>query len=130
MLLGTERRAPTDQSQFWPRQFLKLPFFERCICVLVLMFLARFLIGCTTKQEKPTMEPPEVKVAEVVQRDVPIYQEWVAQLNGPTNAQISPRVQGYLLKQDYRDGFFVKKGQLLYEIDPHLYHEGPRGYAG
>jgi membrane fusion protein (multidrug efflux system) len=57
----------------------------------------------------------------VVQRDVPIYQEWVAQLNGPTNAQISPRVQGYLLKQDYRDGFFVKKGQLLYEIDPHLY---------
>jgi len=63
------------------------------------------------------MEPPVVKVTEVVRRDVPIYQEWVAQLNGPTNAQISPRVQGYLLKQDYRDGFFVKKGQLLYEID-------------
>jgi membrane fusion protein (multidrug efflux system) len=86
-----------------------------------LLFLTQFLIGCTTKQEKSTMEPPEVKVAEVVQRDVPIYQEWVAQLNGPTNAQISPRVQGYLLKQDYRDGFFVKKGQLLYEIDSHSY---------
>ncbi len=55
--------------------------------------------------------------SQVVQRDVPIYQEWVAQLNGPNNAQITPRVQGYLLRQDYHDGFFVKKGQLLYEID-------------
>jgi hypothetical protein len=62
------------------------------------------------------MEPPVVKVTEVVRRDVPIYQEWVTQLNGPTNAQISPRVQGYLLKRDYRDGFFVKKGQLLYGL--------------
>jgi membrane fusion protein (multidrug efflux system) len=53
-----------------------------------------------------------------VRRDVPIYTEWVAQLNGPNNAQITPRVQGYLLRQDYRDGFSVKKGQLLYEIDP------------
>jgi membrane fusion protein (multidrug efflux system) len=117
MLLGTERSAPTYQSQFSPRQVLSLSFFERYAGVLILLLLTQFLIGCTTKQEKPAMEPPEVKVAEVVQRDVPIYQEWVAQLNGPTNAQISPRVQGYLLKQDYRDGFFVKKGQLLYEID-------------
>jgi membrane fusion protein, multidrug efflux system len=117
MLLGTECPAATDQSRFWPRQVLRLPFLERYTGVLVLLFLTQFLIGCTTKQDKPAMEPPEVRVTEVVQRDVPIYQEWVAQLNGPTNAQISPRVQGYLLKQDYRDGFFVKKGQLLYEID-------------
>jgi membrane fusion protein (multidrug efflux system) len=45
----------------------------------------------------------------------------VAQLNGRYNAQITPRVQGYLLRQDYRDGFFVKKGQLLYEVDPRAF---------
>src|SRR5580692_7562013 len=121
MLLGTEHGAPTYQSQFCSRQVLRRQFFERYTGVLILLLLSQFLIGCTTKQEKPAMKPPVVKVTEVVRRDVPIYQEWVAQLNGPTNAQISPRVQGYLLKQDYRDGFFVKKGQLLYEIDPHLY---------
>jgi membrane fusion protein, multidrug efflux system len=117
MLVGTRGRGPTCQSQFLSKQISRRPFFERCGSIFVLPFLALFLAGCDTKQEKPAMAPPEVKVAEVVQRDVPIYQEWVAQLNGPTNAQISPRVQGYLLKQDYRDGFFVKKGQLLYEID-------------
>jgi membrane fusion protein (multidrug efflux system) len=121
MQVGIERRTSIDQSHFEPRQVLRLSFFTRYASVLVLLLLTQFLIGCTTKQEKPAMEPPVVKVTKVLQRDVPIYQEWVAQLNGPTNAQISPRVQGYLLKQDYRDGFFVKKGQLLYEIDSHAY---------
>ena len=45
-------------------------------------------------------------------------EEWVAQLNGPTNAEITPKVQGYLLTQNYENGYFVKKGQLLYTIDP------------
>src|ERR1700678_2956098 len=85
------------------------------------LLLTTFLLGCKEKEQAPAPEPPEVEVTEVTQRNVPIYMEWVAQLNGRYNAQISPRVQGYLLKQDYRDGFFVKKGQLLYEIDPHLY---------
>ena len=48
----------------------------------------------------------------------PLYQEWVAQLNGPINADITPKVQGYLLTQNYQNGFFVKKGQLMFEIDP------------
>ena len=86
--------------------------------ILTFLFLATFLTGCGSKQEIGAPEAPVVEVTEVVRRDVPIYTEWVAQLNGPNNAQITPRVQGYLLRQDYRDGFFVKKGQLLYEIDP------------
>ena len=86
--------------------------------ILTFLFLATFLTGCGSKQEIGAPEVPAVEVTEVVRRDVPIYTEWVAQLNGPNNAQITPRVQGYLLRQDYRDGFFVKKGQLLYEIDP------------
>jgi membrane fusion protein (multidrug efflux system) len=79
------------------------------------------LNGCREKEETPRPTPPLVEVTEVVQRNVPVYHEWVAQLNGRTNAQITPRVQGYLLTQNYRNGFFVKKGQLLYEIDPHAF---------
>jgi len=79
------------------------------------------LTACEKKEEKPKAGPPEVLVAEVAQQDVPIYTEWVAQLNGSVNAEITPKVQGYLLKQDYQNGFFVKKGQLLFELDPRQY---------
>jgi membrane fusion protein (multidrug efflux system) len=85
------------------------------------LLLTTFLLGCKEKEQAPAPEPPEVEVTEVTQRNVPIYMEWVAQLNGRYNAQITPRVQGYLLKQNYRDGFFVKKGQLLYEVDPRAF---------
>jgi membrane fusion protein (multidrug efflux system) len=51
-------------------------------------------------------------------RDVPVFGESVAQLNGPVNADITPKVQGYLLTQNYVNGSFVQKGQLLFQIDP------------
>jgi membrane fusion protein (multidrug efflux system) len=86
-----------------------------------LLLLSLCLIGCKKKEEAPQQAPPEVEVTEVTQRTVPVYREWVAQLNGRYNAQITPRVQGYLLTQNYRDGFFVKKGQLLYQVDPHAF---------
>ncbi|HEY7352784.1 MAG TPA: efflux RND transporter periplasmic adaptor subunit [Terriglobales bacterium] len=73
--------------------------------------------GCT-KKEVVQAAPPEVKVTQVQQQDVATYGEWVAQLNGPINADITPKVQGYLLKQTYTNGSLVKKGQLLFEIDP------------
>jgi membrane fusion protein (multidrug efflux system) len=74
--------------------------------------------GCEKKEAAPPPSPPDVEVTDVIQRDVPIYQEWVAQLNGQVNADITPKVQGYLLTRNYAEGFFVHKGQLLYEIDP------------
>jgi membrane fusion protein, multidrug efflux system len=77
-----------------------------------------FLTACQKKEAPPAPGPPEVEVTEVVQKDVPIYREWVAQLNGPINAAITPKVQGYLLTQDYRNGSFVRTGQLLFTIDP------------
>jgi membrane fusion protein (multidrug efflux system) len=86
------------------------------VSYLCLMLLV--LTGCESKEARPQISPPEVDVTEVVQQDVPIYEEWVAQLNGPTNAEITPKVQGYLLSQNYENGYFVKKGQLLYAIDP------------
>ena len=79
------------------------------------------LAACEKQEEKPKPGPPEVLVAEVAQQNVPIVREWVAQLNGPVNADITPKVQGYLLRQDYQNGFFVKKGQLLFELDPRQY---------
>jgi len=76
------------------------------------------IAGCAKKEAAPPPAPPEVTVTEVVQKNVPGYAEWVAQLNGPVNADITPKVQGYLLTQNYQNGFFVKKGQLLFTIDP------------
>ena len=75
------------------------------------------LAGC--KESKPLvrpMEPPAVLVTGVTQRDVPIYREWGAQLNGSVNAQIAPRVSGYIIKRNYKEGYFVSKGQILFEI--------------
>jgi len=85
---------------------------------IVGLLLVLLLIGCGKNEPKPTAQPPEVQVADVLEQDVPVYGEWVAQLNGPVNADITPKVQGYLLRQNYVNGSFVKKGQLLFEIDP------------
>src|ERR671937_730773 len=64
------------------------------------------------------MPPPEVGVSEVVQQNVPVYGDWVATLDGYVNAQIQPQVSGYLIKQNYREGSFVHKDDVLFEIDP------------
>jgi membrane fusion protein (multidrug efflux system) len=76
------------------------------------------LAGCGQHRPPGAPEPPAVLVTSVVQRDVPIYREWVAQLNGSVNAQISPKVSGYIISRNYREGYFVTKGQILFEIDP------------
>ena len=78
------------------------------------------LPGCR-KEEKAAPPPPSVAVAEVIQKDVPIYSEWVGALDGNVNAIIRAEITGYLIKQNYNNGDFVKKGQLLFEIDPRLY---------
>lgn len=76
--------------------------------------------GCT-HGAPPAPPPPEVLVTTVVQKDVPIQAEAVGTTVGFVNAQVMPRVQGYLLKQDYQDGAHVKDGQLLFEIDDRPY---------
>jgi RND family efflux transporter MFP subunit len=75
--------------------------------------------GCTRSTSAArTPDQPVVEVASVEQRDVPIYNEWIGTLDGLVNADIKAQVPGFLLKQDYTEGSFVKKGQLLFEIDP------------
>ncbi len=82
-----------------------------------LPFLA-FFAGCGGRAAGPPMAPPEVKVIAVAQRDVPIVSEWVATLDGYVNAQIQPQVTGYIVKQTYKEGSTVHRGDVLFEIDP------------
>jgi membrane fusion protein (multidrug efflux system) len=77
-------------------------------------------LGCG-KSEQQQARPPEVAVVQVEQKDVPIPNEWVGTLDGFVNAQIRPQVTGYLLRRTYQEGSFVKKGQLLFEIDPRTF---------
>ncbi|HVP30810.1 MAG TPA: efflux RND transporter periplasmic adaptor subunit [Myxococcota bacterium] len=76
--------------------------------------------GCSRSQPPPP-PPPEVLVTPVVQQDVPLHAEWVGTMEGFVNAQVMPRVQGYLLEQRYQDGSQVTAGQLLFEIDDRPY---------
>lgn len=76
------------------------------------------MAACGEKSAPGAMPPPMVSVATVQQKDVPISGDWVATLAGFTSAQIQPEVTGYLIKQDYREGSFVHKNDVLFEIDP------------
>jgi RND family efflux transporter MFP subunit len=74
--------------------------------------------GCDGPKAAPAIPSPEVEVASVVQKDVPIVSEWVATLDGYVNAQIQPQVAGYVIRQTYKEGSFVHQGQILFQIDP------------
>ncbi len=92
----------------------------RTLCLLGCVFSVLLLSsGCETKgvSAAPTV-PPKVQVVEVIQRDVPVYHEWIATLDGFVNAQIQPQVSGYLIKQNYQEGASVGRNEVLFKIDP------------
>jgi membrane fusion protein (multidrug efflux system) len=94
----------------------KLGIFLTLIGVAALAVLLGF-----ARSSKPAQAAPpvmEVEVVKVEQQSVPIYSEWIGTTEGMVNAEIKAQVTGYLLRQDYKEGSFVKKGQLLFEIDP------------
>jgi len=80
-------------------------------------YLLLLLAACGDKGASAP-PPPVVEVATVVQQDTPIYGEWVATLDGFVNAQIQPRVSGHIIRQNYQEGTVVRKGHVLFEIDP------------
>lgn len=82
-----------------------------------MLALGIFASGCNKGQAAGAMPIPEVQIATVETRDVPIYGEWVATLDGYVNAEIRPQVSGYIIKQNYTEGSLVRKGQVLFEID-------------
>jgi len=91
---------------------------RNALFVLIGLVSILFFQGCTNGASAPAPPVPTVEVATVVQQDVPIYSNWVAVLDGYVNAQIQPHVSGYIIRQDYREGSVVRKGQALFEIDP------------
>jgi len=91
---------------------------------LVMMGMAAISLlvgGCQKEEKTKTPQTPTVEVVAVVQKDVPVYVEWVGALDGSINAVIRPQVTGYLISQNYREGEQVKKGRILFEIDPRTF---------
>jgi len=88
------------------------------IAALVVILILISIVGRSNKPVQAASRPLDVEVVSVKQEDVPIYSEWIGTTDGLVNADIKGQVSGYLLRQDYQEGSFVKKGQLLFEIDP------------
>ena len=84
-----------------------------CASLLVLATLC----GCSSKEEKPPPPPPGVTIAPVIQKDVPIHQEWVGTMVGNVDAEIRPKVEGFLLTRLYTEGSYVEKGQAMFQLD-------------
>ena len=91
------------------------------VSAILVALIAGFLVFGCGKEQKALPQAPIVEVVEVIQKDVPVYGEWVGTLDGSVNATIRAQVSGYLIKQNYKEGDFVKKDQVLFEIDPREY---------
>ena len=104
-----ETSAPPPARRLSPRSLLLL---------IALLVAALLPTGCGEKPAPAPAAPPDVEVVDVLQQDVPVTREWVATLDGFVNAEIRAKVSGYLLKQEYVNGDFVRKGQPLFLIDP------------
>lgn len=93
------------------------------IAAAAVLMGATAIVTTHAKASVPTAAPPpaDVLVAAVKQVDLPLEREWVGTLDGMVNAGIKAQVSGYLLSQNYTEGSFVRKGQLLFEIDPRTF---------
>jgi len=88
------------------------------------------LVGCGRTHAAFKLPDTEVLVAPPVQQDVAVHSEWVATLDGYVNAEIRPQVSGYIVRQDYKEGAVVRKGQVLFEIDPRPFQAALDGAKG
>lgn len=89
------------------------------LVAIVLVLGGLIVVGRSGKSAQAAAPPPlSVEVVKVEQKDVPIFSEWIGTTEGMVNAEIKAQVTGYLLKQHYKEGSSIKKGQLLFEIDP------------
>jgi RND family efflux transporter MFP subunit len=100
---------------------LNIPFRRKFeIWPVVVLILAALIAASCTKSavSAGVQRPPDVEVVLVQKKDIPVYREWIGTVDGMVNAAIRAQVAGYLLTQNYSEGSFVRKGQLLFEIDP------------
>jgi RND family efflux transporter MFP subunit len=91
---------------------------RRIVLVSAMLICASLFVGCSRKPAQTAAAPPEVLVTTVTPQDVPRVLERVATLDGFINANINAQVQGYIISRDYKEGRVVKKGDLLFQIDP------------
>ncbi len=98
--------------------FLKLKHVAWASGALVAAILVNVVTRSGAKASVQAPSAPVVQVAAVEEKDVPVYGEWIGTLAGQVNADVKAQVTGYLLKRSYEEGSYVRKGQLLFEIDP------------
>jgi len=111
------RLAPPPGKPANPRQRCWQAGLGSLVVRHALAVLALLSVGCASKEPPPPPPPPGVLVTPVVQKDVPITQEWVGTMVGNTDADIRPKVEGFLLTRLYQEGSFVEKGQALFQLD-------------
>jgi membrane fusion protein (multidrug efflux system) len=108
----------TGEQQMKIKSVLKSKHVAWVSGVLLAAILGAAVSRSAAKPSTQTPSSPVVEVAPVEQRDVPINGEWIGTLTGQVNADVKAQVTGYLLTRNYKEGSFVRKGQLLFEIDP------------
>jgi membrane fusion protein (multidrug efflux system) len=91
---------------------------ERFPLIGVLSIALAICAGCSSNAEKPAAPPPPgVTITAVIQKDVPIRQEWVGTMAGNVDAEIRPKVEGFLLTRLYAEGSYVEKGRPMFQLD-------------
>jgi RND family efflux transporter MFP subunit len=110
--LGRNRETRSTAQAYSSKRLISL---SQLLCVSLLLFCT--LSGCTSKEEKPAPPPPGVTVTPVVRTDADIQQEWVGTTLGNIDADIRPKVEGFLLTQLYSEGSYIKKGQPMFQLD-------------
>jgi len=83
----------------------------------VLIVALIICVGCSSNAEKPAPPPPGVTVTPAIQKDVPIHQEWVGTMLGNVDADIRPKVDGFLLSRLYTEGSYIEKGAPMFQLD-------------
>ncbi|MGD9947194.1 MAG: efflux RND transporter periplasmic adaptor subunit [Desulfobulbus sp.] len=106
-----------NNNQFvWDGQFCRQV--ASTLVMVAFLFTSLSLVGCRKEEKKAAPMIPVVETMTVIQKDVPVKREWIGVLDGFVNATIRPQVSGYLTRQNYNEGDAVRKGQILFEIDP------------
>ena len=110
--MGKDWYSDMNMNAIWRRKLATGGML--CLMMVVLLIEA----ACSSKGGVRSGAPLEVEVAQVEQKDVPIYSDWIGTLDGFVNADVRAQVTGYIIQQDYQEGAYVKAGQLLFQIDP------------
>src|SRR3989442_3921376 len=106
-------------------QIMTVPVLRGIPLAAAVGLLAVLPSACSKGTAATPQAPTTVAVVDVVKQDVPLRTEWAATLDGYANARIQPQVTGYLVKQSYVAGSFVKKGGVRFVTDPRPFQTAP-----